>query len=97
MNLVLLHGIIEVTNLKIISETENDLKSCRGQFVVCIQFLTCNIKKKMNNDQKRTLSIPLSFNCFLLAKERGKSIGEGRKVGQRETYMKKEGNIGRKV
>ena len=57
--LVLLCGILILRNLKLISQTVNDLKSCRGQFMYyCIQFLICYHKKmKTINDQKRTLSI----------------------------------------
>ena len=35
----LLLGIIVLRNLELISQTENDLKSCRGHLFYCIQFL----------------------------------------------------------
>ena len=35
-HLVLPYGNIVVTDLKIISQTENDLKSCRGQFIALL-------------------------------------------------------------
>ena len=35
-HLALLHEIIAVTNFKFISETENDVISCRGQFIVLL-------------------------------------------------------------
>ena len=52
-HLVLLEGIIVVTNLKTISQTENDLK-----IIYCIQFLICYYKKE--NDYRPSLSVPLN-------------------------------------
>ena len=52
-HLVLLHEILVVANLKIILQTQNDLKSCSKQFQVCLY------KKKTINDPKKNSFHPL--------------------------------------
>ena len=60
-HLVLLQGIIVVTNLKLISETENDSKSYRGQFI----FLFYKIEKTIM--PKKNCFFPIAKFCFLFS------------------------------
>ena len=54
---------IVLRTLRIISQTENDLKSCRGQFIMYyIQFMICYHKKRKRlSVKKKTLFIPFTL------------------------------------
>ena len=55
------HGILGVTNLKLLSQTENNFMSFRKQFIVLfMQFLISHYKKDINYQPKKEL-IPSSL------------------------------------
>ena len=63
-HLVLLHGIIVLRNWKLISQTENEIKTCRGQFFLSTISNSVIIKRKRLTIVWYAFSFILSFSTY---------------------------------